>query len=60
MKFVSLRIITGDIERLVGFYERATGARNLQSAACSVTCQSDWHGSRPPVWRRIEIPSATG
>jgi uncharacterized glyoxalase superfamily protein PhnB len=27
MEFVSVRIITGDIARLVGFYERATGAR---------------------------------
>ncbi|MGH3280628.1 MAG: VOC family protein [Trebonia sp.] len=25
MEFVSIRIITGDIKRLVGFYERATG-----------------------------------
>ena len=25
MNFVSIRIITGDIKRLVGFYERATG-----------------------------------
>ena len=25
MDFVSIRIITGDIKRLVGFYERATG-----------------------------------
>ncbi|MFH7597959.1 VOC family protein [Streptomyces racemochromogenes] len=27
MDFVSIRIITGDIARLVGFYERATGVR---------------------------------
>jgi predicted enzyme related to lactoylglutathione lyase len=27
MDFISVRIITGDIKRLVGFYERATGAR---------------------------------
>ncbi|MGW2371797.1 MULTISPECIES: VOC family protein [Kitasatospora] len=27
MDFVSIRIITGDVARLVGFYERATGAR---------------------------------
>ena len=27
MDFVSTRIITGDIKRLVGFYERATGVR---------------------------------
>ncbi|MEE1786592.1 VOC family protein [Streptomyces sp. SP17BM10] len=26
MEFVSIRIITGDVARLVGFYERATGA----------------------------------
>jgi hypothetical protein len=25
INFVSIRIITGDIKRLVGFYERATG-----------------------------------
>jgi hypothetical protein len=25
MNFVSIRIITADINRLVGFYERATG-----------------------------------
>jgi catechol 2,3-dioxygenase-like lactoylglutathione lyase family enzyme len=25
MEFVSVRVITGDIKRLVGFYERATG-----------------------------------
>ncbi|MFD5468389.1 VOC family protein [Kitasatospora sp. NPDC127059] len=27
MDFVSIRVITGDVARLVGFYERATGAR---------------------------------
>ncbi|MEU4511170.1 VOC family protein [Nonomuraea wenchangensis] len=27
MNFVSIRIITGDVARLVGFYERATGVR---------------------------------
>ncbi|MFH9352424.1 VOC family protein [Kitasatospora sp. NPDC017646] len=27
MDFVSIRIITGDVARLVGFYERATGGR---------------------------------
>jgi predicted enzyme related to lactoylglutathione lyase len=27
MDFVSIRVITGDITRLVGFYERATGLR---------------------------------
>ncbi|MFF0159792.1 VOC family protein [Streptomyces sp. NPDC005263] len=27
MKFVSIRIITGDVARLVEFYERATGVR---------------------------------
>jgi len=27
MDFVSIRIITGDVARLVGFYETATGAR---------------------------------
>ncbi|MFF9763321.1 VOC family protein, partial [Streptomyces caelestis] len=27
MEFVSVRIITGDVARLVEFYERATGAR---------------------------------
>lgn len=27
MDFVSIRVITGDITRLVGFYERATGVR---------------------------------
>ncbi|MFI2374153.1 VOC family protein [Streptomyces sp. NPDC018964] len=27
MEFVSVRIITGDVARLVDFYERATGAR---------------------------------
>lgn len=27
MDFVSIRIITGDVARLVAFYERATGAR---------------------------------
>lgn len=27
MDFVSIRIITGDVARLVGFYERATGVR---------------------------------
>ena len=27
MEFVSIRIITGDVARLVEFYERATGAR---------------------------------
>ncbi|OPG05298.1 VOC family protein [Microbispora sp. GKU 823] len=27
MDFVSIRIITADVARLVGFYERATGAR---------------------------------
>ncbi|MFJ2738134.1 VOC family protein [Streptomyces sp. NPDC087440] len=27
MDFVSIRIITGDVARLVGFYERATGMR---------------------------------
>ncbi|MEU3642407.1 VOC family protein [Lentzea sp. NPDC034063] len=27
MNFVSIRVITGDITRLVGFYERATGLR---------------------------------
>ncbi|MFD7503772.1 VOC family protein [Streptomyces sp. NPDC059850] len=27
MDFVSIRVITGDIARLVGFYERATGVR---------------------------------
>ncbi|MFF7653086.1 VOC family protein [Streptomyces sp. NPDC007983] len=27
MDFVSIRVITGDITRLVGFYERVTGAR---------------------------------
>lgn len=27
MNFVSIRIITGDVARLVDFYERATGAR---------------------------------
>ncbi|NAS20959.1 VOC family protein [Herbidospora sp. NEAU-GS84] len=27
MDFVSIRIITGDVARLVGFYEKATGAR---------------------------------
>ncbi|QLJ03931.1 VOC family protein [Streptomyces sp. NEAU-sy36] len=27
MNFTSIRVITGDVARLVGFYERATGAR---------------------------------
>jgi predicted enzyme related to lactoylglutathione lyase len=27
MDFVSIRVITGDVARLVGFYERATGVR---------------------------------
>ncbi|GAA3588627.1 VOC family protein [Nonomuraea rosea] len=27
MNFISIRIITGDVARLVGFYERATGVR---------------------------------
>ncbi|MBO4270425.1 VOC family protein [Microbispora triticiradicis] len=27
MDFVSIRVITGDLARLVGFYERATGVR---------------------------------
>ncbi|SFR25652.1 hypothetical protein SAMN04488564_10910 [Lentzea waywayandensis] len=27
MDFISIRVITGDIARLVGFYERATGLR---------------------------------
>lgn len=27
MDFISIRIITGDVPRLVGFYERATGVR---------------------------------
>ncbi|RSN64832.1 MULTISPECIES: VOC family protein [Actinomadura] len=27
MKFTSIRIITGDVKRLVAFYERATGVR---------------------------------
>jgi uncharacterized glyoxalase superfamily protein PhnB len=27
MEFVSVRVITGDIKRLVGFYEQATGLR---------------------------------
>ncbi|MEU1802387.1 VOC family protein [Streptomyces sp. NPDC019937] len=27
MNFVSIRVITGDITRLVGFYERVTGVR---------------------------------
>jgi predicted enzyme related to lactoylglutathione lyase len=27
MDFISIRVITGDITRLVGFYERATGLR---------------------------------
>jgi predicted enzyme related to lactoylglutathione lyase len=27
MEFVSVRVITGDIKRLVGFYEQATGVR---------------------------------
>ncbi|MEU3963715.1 VOC family protein [Streptomyces buecherae] len=27
MEFVSIRVITGDVARLVAFYERATGAR---------------------------------
>ncbi|MBB5776507.1 VOC family protein [Nonomuraea jabiensis] len=33
MDFVSIRIITGDIARLVGFYERATGLRASWSGA---------------------------
>jgi catechol 2,3-dioxygenase-like lactoylglutathione lyase family enzyme len=31
MDFVSIRIITGDIKRLVGFYERATGLSAIWS-----------------------------
>lgn len=31
MDFVSIRIITGDIKRLVGFYERATGISAIWS-----------------------------
>jgi catechol 2,3-dioxygenase-like lactoylglutathione lyase family enzyme len=31
MDFVSIRIITGDIKRLVGFYERATGVSAIWS-----------------------------
>ena len=31
MDFVSIRIITGDIKRLVGFYERATGVPAIWS-----------------------------
>ena len=27
MDFVSIRIITGDVARLAGFYERATGVQ---------------------------------
>ncbi|MGA5823346.1 VOC family protein [Kitasatospora sp. NPDC094028] len=30
MDFVSIRIITGDVARLVEFYERATGARAIR------------------------------
>ncbi|OKI99870.1 VOC family protein [Kitasatospora sp. CB01950] len=30
MNFVSIRIITGDVARLVGFYERATGVRAVR------------------------------
>jgi catechol 2,3-dioxygenase-like lactoylglutathione lyase family enzyme len=33
MDFVSVRIITGDINRLVGFYEKATGVRANWSTA---------------------------
>jgi catechol 2,3-dioxygenase-like lactoylglutathione lyase family enzyme len=31
MEFISIRIITGDIKRLVGFYERATGVPAIWS-----------------------------
>ncbi|GLX53700.1 glyoxalase [Streptomyces hygroscopicus subsp. hygroscopicus] len=31
MDFVSIRVITGDVERLVGFYERATGVRAVRA-----------------------------
>ena len=31
MDFVSIRIITGDVARLVGFYERATGLRAVRA-----------------------------
>jgi catechol 2,3-dioxygenase-like lactoylglutathione lyase family enzyme len=32
MNFTSIRIITGDVARLVGFYERATGVRATWSS----------------------------
>ncbi len=32
MDFVSIRIITSDVARLVDFYERATGARATWAA----------------------------
>ncbi|MFF8992842.1 VOC family protein [Streptomyces sp. NPDC014983] len=31
MDFVSIRVITGDVARLVGFYERATGVRAVRA-----------------------------
>jgi predicted enzyme related to lactoylglutathione lyase len=41
MDFVSTRVITGDIKRLVRFYEEVTGVKSLPSAglaqkACSL------------------------
>ncbi|MCK9932158.1 VOC family protein [Frankia sp. Mgl5] len=42
MSFVSIRIITGDVARLVGFYERAIGVRadwsNQDFAELRTTC----------------------
>ena len=32
MDFVSTRVITGDIKRLVRFYEEVTGVKSLPSA----------------------------
>jgi len=44
MDFVSIRIITGDVARLVGFYEKATGV------------QADWSGED---FAELTTPGAT-
>ena len=53
MDFVSIRIITGDLPRLVGFYERATGVQaswsNEDFAELRTTCATLAIGSTGTV-----------
>ena len=50
MDFVSIRVITGDINRLVGFYEKVTGVQAVGATRTSPSCApptARWRSAAP-------------